>query len=160
MDDIAAVAASWKLDEGPISIQEAEKKITNMLANQTRNELGKLVHLCLAIIPRESQEFIGWCGLDNEDPTRSNPVLFYLLKSAWWGKGLATEAMQVVLEYAFIRLKLPRLDSACDFENIASKRVMEKLGMHYLGLDGDGGHTFTLSREEFVRTKQQNVSTG
>jgi len=43
------------------------------------------------------------------------------------------------------------VDSAAAFENIASKRVMEKIGMRYVGLDEEGGHAFTLTREEYLR---------
>jgi RimJ/RimL family protein N-acetyltransferase len=154
MDDLDAVASSWKLDEAPLSRQEARKKIKPMLARHKQNAPGKLFHLCLAIIPKGTQEFIGWCGLDHTDRSKENPVLFYLLKSAYWGKGLATEAARAVLEYGFGELALPRIDSACDFENIASKRVMEKLGMRYLGLDDEGGHFFTLTREEWSQGKE------
>lgn len=153
MEDLAAVSASWKLDEGPISSREAGEVISRLLADLELNLSGNFHHLCLAIIPRESPVIIGWCGVDNTDPARVNPVLFYLLKSAWRGQGLATEAMQEVLGYAFSTLGLPRLDSACEFENLASQRVMEKLGMRYLGLDAEGGHFFTLSREEFEQAR-------
>lgn len=155
MDDLASVASSWKLDEGPIPSVEAEEKIDRMLADASRNRKGRVHHLCLAIIPRESPEIIGWCGLDHTDPGWSDPVLFYLLKSAWWGEGLATEAAGAILQYAFLELELPRIDSGCAAENLASRRVMEKIGMRYLGLGDDGGHSFTLSRDEYVRMKNQ-----
>jgi len=94
IDDLGAVASSWKLDEGPLSRQEAGEKIKLMLARHQKNKPGKFFHLCLAIIPKGTQEFIGWCGLDHTDRSKESPVLFYLLKSAYWGKGLATEAAQ------------------------------------------------------------------
>jgi [ribosomal protein S5]-alanine N-acetyltransferase len=158
MDDLASVASSWKLDEGPISSVEAEEKITRMLADVSRNRRGKLHHLCLAIIPRESPEFIGWCGLDHTDPGWNDPVLFYLLKSAWWGQGRATEAASALLQYAFLELELPRIDSGCAGDNLASRRIMEKIGMRYLGLDDDGGHSFTLSRDEYIRIENRRLS--
>jgi ribosomal-protein-alanine N-acetyltransferase len=74
-----------------------------------------------------------------------------LLKESYWGKGLATEAAQAVIAYAFSELNLARIDSATDYENIASKRVMEKLGMRYLGLDEEGGHFFTLTKAEYFQ---------
>jgi ribosomal-protein-alanine N-acetyltransferase len=151
MADAVAVASSWKLDEGLISHEEAKEKITWMLGNHKQNAPGRLVHLCLGIIQKNSQEFIGWCGLDHTDQTKANPVLFYLLKESYWGKGLATEAAQAVIAYAFSELNLARIDSATDYENIASKRVMEKLGMGYLGLDEEGGHFFTLTKAEYFQ---------
>jgi RimJ/RimL family protein N-acetyltransferase len=153
MNDVSAVASSWRLDEGPISRQEAEDKITWMLGNHVQNAPGRLVHLCLAIIHKDTQEFIGWCGLDHIDQGKINPVLFYLLKTSYWGKGLATEAAKAVIDYAFSELDLPRIDSATAYENIASKRVMEKIGMKYLGLDDEGGHFFALTKDEYSHGK-------
>jgi ribosomal-protein-alanine N-acetyltransferase len=149
--DIAAVAATWKLDEGPISREEAQVAITRMLGRHAQNAPGRLVHLCLALIDKSSQEWIGWCGLDNLKPARPNPVIFYLLKARWWGQGLASEAARALLAYAFRELRLAKIDGGCAFENLASKRVMEKIGMRYLGLDEEGGHSFTITREDFFQ---------
>ena len=154
MDDIDDVALSWKLDDAPISREEAENQVIWMLDNHKQNTPGRLIHLCLAIIHKDAQEFIGWCGLDHRDQTKANPVLFYLLKASYWGKGLATEAAQAVLGYAFSELGLARVDSGAAFENVASKRVMEKSGMRYLGLDEEGGHSFTLTQEEYFQDKK------
>lgn len=157
MEDVDAVAYSWKLDQGSISMQEATDRVRWMQANHSQNRSGKLVHLCLAILHRETRELIGWCGLDGTDQARPNPVLFYLLKARYWGQGLTTEAARAVLEYAFIELALLRIDSAAANENIASRRVMEKLGMRYLGLDSEGGHAFTLARDEYLRLKNPPI---
>ena len=151
MDDVADVALTWKLDDGPISRQEAENWARWMLDNHRQNAPGRVVHLCLAIIHKDAQELIGWCGLDHRDRAKAAPVLFYLLKAHYWGQGLATEAAKAVLDYALGDLGLPRVDSAAAFENTASKRVMEKIGMRYVGLDEEGGHSFTLTREEYSR---------
>jgi RimJ/RimL family protein N-acetyltransferase len=56
-----------------------------------------------------------------------------------------------VIDYAFRQLDLPRVDSEAAHENIASKRVMEKIGMRYLGEDDEGGYCFTLTKEEYCR---------
>lgn len=149
MEDIDLVAANWELDKGSISREEARGRVLWMMGNHVQNTPGRLVHLCLAILDKKTQVIIGWCGLDHLDKTRANPVLFYLLKKRWWGQGLATEAARAVLGYAFGELRLPRIDSGAAYENSASKRVMEKLGMRYLGLDEAGGHAFTMTREMF-----------
>jgi len=146
--DVDAVAESWQLDEGPLSREEAEERITAMLHNHEQIAAGKFRHLCLAIVDKESGAFIGWCGLDHRDQRQAHPVLFYLLKGRYWGKGLATEAAETLLGYAFRELELTRVDGGAALENLASKRVMEKISMKYLGLNEEGGHAFTLGREE------------
>lgn len=150
MADTDSVASSWKLDEGPIPLSEAEQKIKRMLSNHAQNVPGKIVHLCLAIIFKESHEFIGWCGLDHTNQKDADPALFYLLKANYWGKGLATEAARALLDYTFTQLELDSIHGGAAIDNLASKRVMEKLGMQYVGLDEEGGYAFTTTRVEYL----------
>lgn len=154
LEDAHAVASSWKLDEGPIPLQESREKIAWMLHNHEQNAPRKIVHLCLAIVDKDTLEFMGWCGLDHRDQTKNHPVMFYMVKEKYRGKGRATEAARALIDYAFDTLRLERIDSATDFDNIASKRVMEKIGMRYLGLDEEGGHSFTISRNEYLQVKK------
>ncbi|HVU51682.1 MAG TPA: GNAT family N-acetyltransferase [Polyangia bacterium] len=51
------------------------------------------------------------------------------LARASWGQGYATEAARVVTVFAFETLRLPELVSFTVPGNVASRRVMEKLGM-------------------------------
>jgi ribosomal-protein-alanine N-acetyltransferase len=146
--DVDPVASCWKLDERPISRAEAEQKIAWMLANHAQNKPGKVAHLCLAILLKETGQFIGWCGLDHLDPAQPDPALFYLLKSNYWGKGLATEAARALLSYAFHQLGLSSIHGGAASENIASRRVMEKIGMRYIGLDEEGGYAFVITKKE------------
>lgn len=99
---------------------------------------------------KETGEWIGWCGLDHTNPADVDPALFYLLKQAFWHEGLATEAVEALLAYAFSRLALPSIHGGAAPENLASKRVMEKIGMRFLGGDGEGGYAFALTREEYL----------
>ncbi len=157
MADVEGVMASWKLDEGPISHTEAGQKVSWMLSNHAQNRLGKVVHLCLAIILKGTGGFIGWCGLDHRDQAKADPALFYLLKAAYWGKGLATEAAQALLGYAFGEMGLSSIHGGAAPENLASKRVMEKIGMRYVGLDEEGGYAFTITREEYQRAREKGT---
>ncbi|WP_088891526.1 GNAT family N-acetyltransferase [Leptolyngbya ohadii] len=51
------------------------------------------------------------------------------LKRSVWGRGYATEAARVLLEYGFTELQLPVIYAVANPENYASIRVMERLGM-------------------------------
>jgi len=158
LEDIEEVVSSWNLDGEPLSRQEAEAKVRWMVDNHARIAPGKIDHVCLAIIEKDTHEFIGWCGLDHIDKTKQVPVLFYLLKSSYWGKGLATEAAGALLDYAFRELELDRIDSGAEAGNIASKRVMEKIGMRCLGIDAEGGYAFMLTREEYIQRDKNGVT--
>jgi ribosomal-protein-alanine N-acetyltransferase len=148
---------AWNLDDAPngvpLSHEDAIGRMQWMLANHAANAPGRLVHLCLAIVHRETGRIIGWCGLDQRDASKAHPVLFYLLQAAHWGQGLATEAARAVLDYAFGELALIRVDAAAAADNAASVRVLEKIGMRRLGRDEEGGHAFSLTRDEFLRMR-------
>lgn len=150
-DDVEDVALSWNLDGPPLSQEEASGRVQWMLANHERNAAGRLVHLCLAIVQRETGRIIGWCGLDHRDASQAHPVLLYLLQAAHWGQGLATEATRAVLDHAFGAFALPRVDAAAAADNAASVRVLEKIGMRHEGRDEEEGYAFSLTREEFQR---------
>jgi len=58
----------------------------------------------------------------------------YLLATNWWGKGVMTTAVASFINNAFELNGIERIGAVCDVENLASKRVMEKAGMHYEGV--------------------------
>jgi [ribosomal protein S5]-alanine N-acetyltransferase len=59
-------------------------------------------------------------------------VGFGLAKSAW-GKGYATEMASALLRYAFEVLELPRMAGIANTSNVASQRVLEKIGLERRG---------------------------
>ena len=73
--DVDAVASSWELGKSVLSHEEAQAKINWMLDNHEKNAPQNIVHLCLAIIDKGSDEFIGWCGLDHRNRKNEFPVL-------------------------------------------------------------------------------------
>jgi RimJ/RimL family protein N-acetyltransferase len=96
-DDQQCVQLNWHLDKDPISAAEALSQIRRMIENHQANAKGTFKHLCLAMFMKDDMQFVGWCGLDNEGRSAINPAIFYLLKKAYWGNGLATEAAKALL---------------------------------------------------------------
>ncbi|MFA6260118.1 MAG: GNAT family N-acetyltransferase [Bacteroidia bacterium] len=47
---------------------------------------------------------------------------------SYWGKGIATEAIRLVTEFAFYRLNLHKVKAGCYAENVGSKKAFEKVG--------------------------------
>jgi [ribosomal protein S5]-alanine N-acetyltransferase len=72
--------------------------------------------------------FIGWCGLTRWRPDYRSASLGYCLDDAAWGHGYATEAAHALLRWAFDTLDLNRVQAETDTRNVASARVLEKLG--------------------------------
>ncbi len=58
----------------------------------------------------------------------------YVLSPQFWGKGLATEALRSLVEWALNQTSIYRIWALCDVDNPASARVLEKAGMQREGL--------------------------
>eukprot|EP01018_Ginkgo_biloba_P028894 Gb_01751 [translate_table: standard] len=60
--------------------------------------------------------------------------LGFVLARSQWGKGIATEAVKIVLPVAFQHLQVERIEAVVAKENVASQRVLEKSGFVNEGL--------------------------
>ncbi|ANB10484.1 GCN5 family acetyltransferase [Streptomyces ambofaciens] len=72
--------------------------------------------------------FVGWCVLTEWNPDYRSASLGYCLTEAMWGHGYATEAAHALLQWAFDTLDLHRIQAETDTRNMASARVLEKIG--------------------------------
>ena len=93
-----------------------------------------------ACILKETDEFIGWCGLKYLEECGEVDV-GYRFFPKFWGRGLGTEASRACVQYGFEVLNLSRIIGIALPENVASTRVLEKSGlelegpMNYEGFD-------------------------
>jgi [ribosomal protein S5]-alanine N-acetyltransferase len=81
---------------------------------------------------RTSEDLLGFCGFVRL-AGMEEPELWYELTEEVWGRGLATEAAWDCVRYAFEEVGMERVIAGADAPNTASLRVIEKLGMKYLG---------------------------
>lgn len=87
-----------------------------------------------AIIEKTSGGVIGriCCFLFDED--NDSMEFGYAVGRAYWGQGIGAEASEALIPYVFRELGVNRLEARCNEENIASERVMQKIGMTFEGL--------------------------
>ena len=83
-----------------------------------------------AVTAKADGELMGHCGL-NFVPEVGEVEVEYALAKAYWGRGIASEAARASLKFGFETLRLPRIIALADPQNIASWRVMEKVGLTY-----------------------------
>ena len=83
-----------------------------------------------AVIHKKSNEFIGWCGLKSGELENETDIGFRFFEEEW-NKGYATESATACLKYGFEVLKLNRIIGRAMKENIASIKVLEKIGLVY-----------------------------
>jgi [ribosomal protein S5]-alanine N-acetyltransferase len=87
----------------------------------------------LAVILTSEDRLIGRCGLRITDPELDEGMLWYTLHPDYWGRGYATEAARAMVDFGFRELRLHRTWAGCDPANVASWRVMERVGMRREG---------------------------
>jgi ribosomal-protein-alanine N-acetyltransferase len=83
-----------------------------------------------ALTAKDDGRFLGHCGLNYLAETDEVEVEYALAKS-WWGQGLGTEAARASLRFGFEAINLARIIALAFPENIASRRVMEHIGLQY-----------------------------
>ena len=127
------------LGKKPIkTIKEAEEAVNYIRRQYMDHGIGRW-----AIIDKKTNDFIGWTGLKYEQKLRKNQSYFdigYRLKRKYWGKGIATETAMECLAYGFSNLNLNEICAAADVNNIASNKVLRKIGLRFI-------ETFNLKKD-------------
>jgi RimJ/RimL family protein N-acetyltransferase len=145
VSDIEEVARMWAFEKGSISKEEAQSAIDYMQNNHKKNALGYIYHLCFAVFEKGEHNIIGWCGLDGK--TADKLHIFYLIDKDNRNKGYATQCANKLLSYAFNEAHVPYVNGGCDKDNIASLKVMVKVGMCENGFEENGDPIFYIDEE-------------
>lgn len=133
--DAPAVFAGWAQD----------KEVTRYLTwhpHQAIEQTEKFLQSCLLaweqgtrfpymITSKENDEIVGMI-----DPRIEGPKvgLGYVAVRSHWGKGYMPEATHAVIDWAFQQPSIYRVYATTDVENVASQRVLEKVGMQCEGI--------------------------
>ena len=111
----------------PVLDEETAEKLLNRFVAGW--EKAPQINYEMAVIDKETNEKIGRAEITRNDSEESAMIGWMLIKSEW-GKGLATEIAEALIEYCFNKLHVHRVYALCHPDNIASWKVMEKCGMH------------------------------
>ena len=133
--DVTRYFTQW-----PQSISDAEATILEM------NEWDVAPGLTTwAVVLTSTGALIGSCGFARTNAPWLLPEcveIGWLLGRSWWGRGLATEAAAAALHRGIGVVEPRRIVSKCDSDNVASERVMMRIGMRRAGtISRDGGST-------------------
>jgi RimJ/RimL family protein N-acetyltransferase len=155
IDDLVAlfaIPAVWKYPAGRgLARDESEQFLERQLGHWEEHGFG----LWAAELAGE-RTLIGFIGLA---VPKWLPEVLPAVEVGWrlhpdqWGKGLATEGARASLRHGFETLGLDRIISIFDPDNVASGRVMEKLGMRSCLTTTDPRWGTTLLVREIVRAE-------
>lgn len=109
-------------------IKQVHKYIEMVNEQYIVNKIGRFV-----AIEKENNQLIGWTGIKFNTDMVNNKINFYdigyRLNEKFWGKGYATEASLAWLDYGFNTMEIPKMDAGTQQENLASNKILEKIGM-------------------------------
>ena len=107
----------------PMTREETETALLSMISHWRRHGFGRW-----AVVDKETETLIGCAGLRSFEGVGE---LVYLLDEPFWGVGLATEIARACLRYAFEVQQMNHVIGLIKLQNLASRRVMEKIGMSF-----------------------------
>ena len=119
-----------------------------------------------AIALKDTDQLIGTISLYNTALRKYNKAksLGFSLKSSFWNQGVMTEAVKLMIQYAFENTDCQILEVGHHSDNYRCKRVAEKCGFNYDGMlcaykklyDGRvvDANFYSMTKEEYERKKR------
>lgn len=143
------------LGNNPVkTIEESRDWIDVVRQQYLDNGIGRW-----AVIEKSTGEFVGWAGLKLERNVNGRERFYdlgYRLRQEFWGKGYATEAARAFLDFGFNELKLEVINAYLMDAHVASRNVLEKIGMRfveYFEYEGNRERWYEITREEYFNKK-------
>jgi aminoglycoside 6'-N-acetyltransferase len=108
---------------------------------------------------RENGALVGDCGFCVDHRDTSQAEIGYTLARPYQGRGLASEGVSRLIDYAFCDLGLERIVAHTDVDNLPSVRLLERLGFRQQarlaasfrqGQEWRDEYRFALSRNEWA----------
>lgn len=125
-DPLVTAHTIW---ETHISLHDSQSFLSNVIQ---KYDSKSAYHW--GIIDKASNKLIGRSGFISWDIANQRTEIGFALSSKLWNKGIITEATKEIIQYGFEKLDLNRIEGRCNYDNIGSGRVMEKLGMKCEGI--------------------------
>jgi len=119
------------LPEGVMSRKRTEKALRWIIDCYRKNTPREIVKFSVGVEEKSTGQLVGWCGLGPLEFDTSEIEIYYGLSASQWGRGFTTEAAKALLRYGFETIGLARIVALVKPENVASQRVIEKLGLFY-----------------------------
>lgn len=107
----------------PMAREETRQALSSIFAHWQRHGFGRW-----AAVHKNECRLIGYSGLRSFG---KDAELVYLLDFPYWGHGLATEMARACLGFAFERRAFDYVVAMTKPDNLASRRVLEKVGLQY-----------------------------
>jgi RimJ/RimL family protein N-acetyltransferase len=115
-----------RLFGGPFPDEQVRARLAREIAQQSNDGVQYWPVFLL-----ENDEFVGCCGLRPYDRAQRILKIGFHLRPKFWGQGLANEAADAVIHYAFDELGAAALFAGHHPDNAASAKALARLGFSY-----------------------------
>ena len=114
-----------------------DPKNAETLVKSTIEAYEKGLAIGWAGILRENDEIIGTCGFNKIDKQNKRAEIGGELATEYWGKNIALEAVEAIVNYGFSKMGLHRIEAFVDPKNKGAIALMEALGFEHEALFRD-----------------------
>jgi len=106
-------------------------------------DTGNYVHYVLETADKQftiyyNEQFVGLLGFKETDKDNKKTEIGYWLSQYAQGKGIMTQSVAKLIEYAFTEMDMNRIQIKVAVGNQKSRRIPEKLGFQQEGIERDG----------------------
>lgn len=166
---LAQLTAKWNNDPEvrqysrnafPLSLEEIQKWF------EPSSDRGIKDFVVFSIFHKRDRKIIGDIGLNRINWLNRNANIFAKIgEKEYWGKGIAGEASELIIEYGFNELNLHKIYSGVFTPNTRSLRAAEKLGFKKEGIlieeiyvDGkyEDLHRFGLLKKDWMTLRSKS----
>jgi RimJ/RimL family protein N-acetyltransferase len=130
------------VDKGVMSPEAADALWTRMTGLYQQG-----VDTVWAVFARDDGRYVGNASIRPRPEKKEEWEIGYYLREAEWGKGFGSELARKLVEYGFEVLGLEAVFATVDYENAASRRILEKSGMSFYEELADEQGPFCLYRK-------------
>ncbi|BAZ19407.1 GCN5-related N-acetyltransferase (plasmid) [Kalymmatonema gypsitolerans NIES-4073] len=122
------------------SIEDSKKDLAEVIEGYNKGEI-----FVWAMELKTERKMIGRIGLGDYSFRNARAEVGYASNRKYWGKGLMTEAVKQIIDFSFAKLGMNRISAVCLPDNVASIRILEKVGMQLEGVKRE----YTFIRGKF-----------
>lgn len=114
------------VDKGVMSAAQAEALWRKLMTQFYPSGVATI----WAVFAKDDGRYVGNASIRPRPEKREDWEIGYYLAVAEWGKGLGSEMAARLVRYGFDELELAAVYATVDRENAASRRIVERIGMH------------------------------
>ena len=135
LDALAAIVGDPRVSRFVGDGQVLDRSAAALWISRSRENVERHGYGTGAVVEQATGRLVGWAGWAR--PEGEPEELVYGFAYEAWGQGYATEIAAALVRFAIAPLGLSELRAITYEDNLASRRVLERLGFEPLSTDGD-----------------------